>query len=85
MQKYYAIDLSEQDGPMRAPVYRASDVDAFMTAAGLKNWATQANRIAELEKALNPRQWTAAQQEAWHRALPDVVGAFAALRSLMGT
>jgi hypothetical protein len=37
MKKYYAIDLSEQDGPMRAPVYRASDVDA---------------RIAELRGAL---------------------------------
>lgn len=28
MKKYYAIDLSEDDGPMRAPVYRAEDADA---------------------------------------------------------
>jgi nitrogen fixation protein FixH len=30
MQKYYAIDLSEQDGPMRAEVYKASEVDAVL-------------------------------------------------------
>lgn len=37
MKKYFAIYLSEQDGPLRAAVYGAAEVDA---------------RIAELEKAL---------------------------------
>jgi hypothetical protein len=51
-------------------LYLASDVDA---------------RIAELEKALNPRRWTIEQDQAWHRNLPDVYAAFEALRSsLMG-
>ena len=42
----------QNEGGRQVDYYLAADVDAFMTAAGLKNWATQANRIASLEKAL---------------------------------
>ena len=52
MQRY---NISRDGDLMKAEngyVYLASDVDAFMTAAGLKNWATQANRVADLEKAI---------------------------------
>lgn len=54
MKKYYADDVHDDTGKCNGcdAVYLASDVDAFMTAAGLTNWATQAGRIAELEKAL---------------------------------
>lgn len=41
-------------------VYLASDVDAFFTAAGFTNWATQAARIAELERILRRIVETAA-------------------------
>lgn len=30
VQKYYAIDLSTQDGPMRAEVYRVDDVERLL-------------------------------------------------------
>jgi hypothetical protein len=33
----------------------------------------------ELEIALNPRRWTRAHHDAWHRHIPDVHKAFAAL------
>jgi hypothetical protein len=33
VQKYYAIDLSTQDGPLRAAVYRADEADARIAAA----------------------------------------------------
>ena len=34
---------------------------------------------AELRVALNPRQWTQAMHDAWHKALPDTQAAFEAL------
>lgn len=46
---------------------------------------SERERIAELEKALDPRRWAKEQIAAWHLALPDTVAAFAALRSLMGS
>ena len=39
-------------------------------------------RVAELERSMNPRQWTPAQQHAWHSNLPDVEAAFKAVASL---
>jgi hypothetical protein len=62
MQKYYAIDLSEQDGPMRAPVYRASDVDNYrdtscdIIGANGRELTRMAARITELEQALKQRE-----------------------------
>lgn len=35
---------------------------------------------AALLVALNPRAWTADMSDAWHKALPDINAAFAALR-----
>ncbi len=40
--------------------------------------AVTAERDA-LRSALNPRGWTRAQSDAWHRALPDTERAFRAL------
>lgn len=31
---------------------------------------------------LDPRQWTKEMHDAWHRALPDTIAAFAALREM---
>jgi hypothetical protein len=36
---------------------------------------------SEVDVLLNPRRWTQAQNDAWHRALPDVRAAFEALRN----
>jgi uncharacterized protein YciI len=38
-------------------------------------------RVAELEKALNPRQWTDAMDYAWHSNIPDMHKAFEELRN----
>jgi hypothetical protein len=48
-----------------------------------ERFTRQVERIAELEQALDPRRWTQEQHAAWHRNIPDVQAAFAALRSLM--
>jgi hypothetical protein len=37
--------------------------------------------IKQLYAALDPREWSQAQSDAWHQALPDTVAAFAALRA----
>lgn len=57
MLKYYAIDLSTQDGPMRAAVYKADDVDKYrnnmhdIIGANEREMKRMAARIAELEAA----------------------------------
>jgi hypothetical protein len=38
---------------------------------------------ADVDALLNPRAWTKEQHDAWHRALPDVQAAFAALRNCL--
>ena len=37
---------------------------------------------ARLNDLLNPRMWTLEMSTAWHKNIPDVHAAFAALRSL---
>ena len=43
-------------------------------------FADKGKRISRLETLLNPREWNRAQDNAWHRNLPDVYKAFEALR-----
>ncbi len=43
--------------------------------------STRAERDS-LRSALNPRGWTRAQSDAWHRALPDTERAFRALHEV---
>lgn len=58
MQKYYAIDLSTDDGPMRAAVYKAADVDKYrndsvdINAAAGREIDRLVARITELETEL---------------------------------
>lgn len=40
------------------------------------------NRVAKLEQCMNPRTWTVEMRDAWHKNLPDVHAAFAALREI---
>jgi len=35
--------------------------------------------IERLRRCMNPRQWTPHMDQAWHRAIPDVAAAFAAV------
>lgn len=35
--------------------------------------------VAALDKALDPRRWTKEMSDAWHRNIPDLYKAFAAL------
>jgi hypothetical protein len=35
--------------------------------------------IKRLRRCMNPRQWTPHMDQAWHRAIPDVAAAFAAV------
>ncbi len=62
MKKYYAIDLSEQDGPMRVPVYRADVVDQYrytscdIIGANGRELTRMVARITELEQALKQRE-----------------------------
>ena len=68
MKKHYAKVISDDFRWKNADdidVYLASDVDAFMTATGLTNWATQAIRIADLELAAkeNARYSTEMREE----------------------
>lgn len=55
MQKYYAIDLSTDDGPMRAAVYRADVVEKYrndmhdIISSNERMMTHMANRIKELE------------------------------------
>lgn len=55
MQKYYAIDLSTEDGPMRAAVYKAADVDKYrndmheIISANERMMTHMAKRLTELE------------------------------------
>lgn len=44
-----------------------------------------AAKESELERALNPTQWTEEMSAAWHGAIPDVPKAFAALRAAANT
>lgn len=53
-------------------------------AAATETIARQAETIAELERKMNPRQWTAEENRVWHRSIPDVMSAFAALRDAKG-
>ena len=41
---------------------------------------SQFRRITEIERKLDPRQWTKAESDAWHSALPNTVLAFEQLR-----
>jgi hypothetical protein len=84
MKKRYVHYGSMEDAPDEGllAVYHASDVDAIheQNTVVIRK---QRERIEKLEKALNPRQWSREQSDAWHRAIPDVQAAFDALRSLM--
>lgn len=42
------------------------------------------SRLEAALSALYPRTWTLEQSRAWHRAIPDVMAAFAALRESSG-
>ena len=77
MQKYAPMTIVHRDGGTEASMredsergefYYVSDVDA---------------RIAELERALDPRRWTKEQLDAWNHNIPDMHAAFRALRELM--
>ena len=39
------------------------------------------NEIQELRALLDPRRWTKETSDKWHRALPDLIAAFRAIRS----
>ena len=38
------------------------------------------NEIQELRALLDPRRWTKETSDKWHRALPDLLAAFMAIR-----
>lgn len=43
------------------------------------------DRIKELERKLNPRLWTEAEHQAWHRAIPNMQKAFDDLKEAIST
>jgi hypothetical protein len=55
----------------------------------LKSWNDTCEKLerenARLNDLLNPRMWTLEMSTAWHKNIPDVHAAFAALRSLPNT
>lgn len=55
------------------------ELDASCNAEELRQMRAKNARINDL---LNPRMWTLEMSTAWHKNIPDVHAAFAALRSL---
>lgn len=82
MQKYYAIDLSEDDGPMRAPVYKSADVADLLS--GIERSHRDAvtalkGDLAQAQAAIQRMTVEAKAADEKYRALPkdaDIAATF---------
>jgi hypothetical protein len=73
------LDDLEQHHPALTPIPVSERLPREGNFDGKTLLQVNCGNSGELEIALNPRRWTRAHHDAWHRHIPDVHKAFAAL------
>jgi hypothetical protein len=74
-----AAQLLGERGPTLTPIPVSERLPREGNFDGKTLLQVNCGNSGELEIALNPRRWTRAHHDAWHRHIPDVYKAFAAL------
>lgn len=74
-----AAQLLGERGPTLTPIPVSERLPREGNFDGKTLLQVNCGNSGELEIALNPRRWTRAHHDAWHRHIPDVHKAFAAL------
>lgn len=82
-QKAFEQWAKENDYPItqaKLKQYRYQSIGARCAwTAWEAAWQAKDTELTRLRAALNPRQWTQAMHDAWHKTLPDTQAAFEAL------